>query len=412
MRKLLKFGCTQLLALSVTVGAVMAADLEVEVIHRWTSGGESKALNVFATALENAGGTWVDTPIADNQEAAATTRTIGGNPPGAFQFNTGTDLDELAAAGLLADLSSVANSQGWKDKIPPFVWDAIRRDDKVLAVPVNLQSEVWIWYSTEVFEKSGASIPTTWDELFESLDKIQEAGYIGLALGGQSWQERILFDKVLVGVAGPEFYYKLYSEDYAEALDSEQFDEVAEVYGRLRNYVDEGSPGRDWNVATNLVITNQAGLQVMGDWAKGEFTAAGYTPGNEYGCLEGPGSKAIVLSGDVFVMPRLSDSEGPDAGQAKLAELMFSEEVQVDFNLNKGSVPVRLDVDTSGLDACAQAAMETLQDPANALPSIGFFLSSDLRGQLTDSVTSFWNDKNLGNDDLREAMREAFETAM
>ena len=39
-----------------------------------------------------------------------------------------------------------------------------------------------------------------------------------------------------------------------------------------------------------MVITGKAAMQVMGDWAKGEFIAAGLTAGKEYGC--------VILGGD------------------------------------------------------------------------------------------------------------------
>ncbi len=54
-----------------------------------------------------------------------------------------------------------------------------------------------------------------------------------------------------------------------------EFRTIAETYRRLHDYVDPGSPGRNWNDATSLVIQGKAGMQFMGDWAKGEFTAAG-----------------------------------------------------------------------------------------------------------------------------------------
>ena len=50
---------------------------------------------------------------------------------------------------------------------------------------------------------------------------------------------------------------------------------VIKTFEALRPLVDEGSPGRNWNDATNLVITGKAAAQVMGDWARGEFALAG-----------------------------------------------------------------------------------------------------------------------------------------
>ncbi len=52
---------------------------------------------------------------------------------------------------------------------------------------------------------------------------------------------------------------------------------------------------QDWNQATNLVITGQAGGQIMGDWAQGEFQVAGQVAGKDYTCLPGLGVNAAHL---------------------------------------------------------------------------------------------------------------------
>ena len=65
----------------------------------------------------------------------------------------------------------------------------------------------------------------------------------------------------------------------AAMVKSPEFRKVAETYRKLHDYVDPGAPGRNWNDATAMVIQGKAGMQFMGDWAKGEFTAAGQTPG-------------------------------------------------------------------------------------------------------------------------------------
>src|SRR5437899_12209136 len=55
----------------------------------------------------------------------------------------------------------------------------------------------------------------------------------------------------------------------------------------LKQYTDEGHANRNWNDTTNLVIQGKAGLQIMGDWARGEFSAAGLTGVNDFGCMTG-----------------------------------------------------------------------------------------------------------------------------
>ncbi|HEX9597398.1 MAG TPA: hypothetical protein VF982_11005, partial [Anaerolineales bacterium] len=100
--------------------AVNAAD--VEVIHWWTSGGEQAAVSVFAREFDALGDDrWVDTAIAGGENARSATlqRTLGGDPPGAAQFNISRQFEELAQAGLLLDLTPLAEEQGWRDFIRP-----------------------------------------------------------------------------------------------------------------------------------------------------------------------------------------------------------------------------------------------------------------------------------------------------
>ena len=59
-------------------------------------------------------------------------------------------------------------------------------------------------------------------------------------------------------------------------------------------------------------------MQVMGDWAKGEFNAAGLTAGKEYGCAV-VGEGGYLMGGDVFVFPT-TDDPAAQAAQVKLAD--------------------------------------------------------------------------------------------
>ena len=118
-----------------------------------------------------------------------------------------------------------------------------------------------------------------------------------------------------------------------------------ETMGKIRQYADAGGSNRKWNDTLALVETNKAAFMIAGDWAKGDFSAAGMTPGKEYCCLLAPDTQdAYVMTVDVFAFPKVNK---PDqvAAQRKLAELMMDPAVQVEFNKYKGSLPARLDAD-------------------------------------------------------------------
>ena len=132
---------------------------KAEVMHWWTSGGESAAVKVFAEQYNKAGGEWVDTAIADgtNARAAAINRIVGGNPPTASQFNTGKQFDDLVAQGLLNNLDGVAAEGKWTSFLPPAFVDAITRDGHIYAVPVNVHGQNWMFWSKGVLDKAGVA---------------------------------------------------------------------------------------------------------------------------------------------------------------------------------------------------------------------------------------------------------------
>lgn len=390
-RKMLLCAATLL----ASAGVVQAQT--AEVIHWWTSGGESAAVRVFADQFTAAGGKWVDTAIAGgpNARTAAINRTIGGNPPTAMQFNTGKQFDELVENNLLADVDAVATAQNWKAIVPAPILAAVTRNGKAFAVPVNIHGQNWFWYSTAALAKAGAEPPTNWTNLFVTLDKLKAAGLVPLAFGDQKNWERNMFNTVLAGKGGAELFVAIWGKRDQTAVKGAGFRTVAETYRRLKGYVDPGSPGRNWNDATTMVIQAKAGMQIMGDWAKGEFTAAGQTAGKEYGCtvLSDSGT-GYVMGGDVFAFPKPKDADAAKA-QALLARVMMEPATQIAFAQKKGSIPSRLDLDVKSLDICAQKAVGWLADKSAQIPANELLSPPALTGAIEDLISAFWNDNSM-----------------
>jgi glucose/mannose transport system substrate-binding protein len=377
-----------------------AQGMKAEVIHWWTSSGESAAVKVFADRFTKAGGVWIDNAIAGgvNARAVAINRTVGGNPPTAMQFNTGKQFDELVEGDLLSDVQVVANENKWPALMPEAIVQASTRNGKMYAVPVNIHGHNWLFYNKAVLEKVGAAEPTNWIDVFTVLDKVKAAGLIPLAFSGVKVWERNLFNAVLVGQGGAAMFEGIYGKRDTVLAASAEFKAVAETYARLRGYVDSGSPGRNWNDATTLVIQGKAGMQVMGDWAKGEFVAAGQTAGKEYGCtvLSNKGT-GYLMGGDVFAFPKLKDPSQVKA-QLTLAKIMLEPDTQIEFAQKKGSIPVRLDLDLSSLDLCAQKAVNWLADKRQQVPAQEMLSPPALTGAIEDAISQYWNTPSMTAD--------------
>jgi glucose/mannose transport system substrate-binding protein len=398
------------LAALASVGFVGGAWAQkAEVIHWWTSGGEAAAIKEMADMYTKAGGTWVDTPIAGGGGAQARTvtanRTMGGDPPTAAQYNYGKQYEEIIKEGLLNDMSDVAAKGNWDKILPEKIRNAVKVNGKYFAVPVNLHNENWVWYNKTVLTKAGVTTnPATLDDVFAAMDKLKAAGVTPLAFGGQGWQEGITFRSVLLATGGADLYMKTFK---GRDASSPQFRKALENFKKLKNYTDAGSPGRDWNLATNMVIEGKAGFQFMGDWAKGEFINAKKVEGKDFGCMMAGGPKMpYAIGGDVFVFPKTNKADAV-AAQKKLAEMMISPAGQVAFNNKKGSIPIRSDVDLSKMDACAQAGVQAIKEN-RLLQSDNELITPDAKGAFEDAVSKFWN-SNQSVDDAVKAMQTALK---
>lgn len=390
------------LATVATIGNTANAT-ELEVTHWWTSGGEAAAVAEFAKAFDATGHTWVDGAIAGSGDIARATmvsRITGGDPMGATQFNHGRQAEELVEAGLMQDLTEIAEKEKWAEIIHPSnLLDGCTLDGKIYCVPVNIHSWQWLWVSHQAFADAGVDLPSNWSEFIAAAPALEKAGKVPLAMGGQSWQSDGAFNVMIVALAGPDIYEKVISEKDAEAAAGPEMATVFEAAAAAREY-SKNTKVQDWNMATNMVITGKAGGQIMGDWAQGEFQVANQVAGEDYSCLPGLGVNEIISTGgDAFYFPKLDDPEKTKA-QLELASLMLSKEVQVNFNLKKGSLPVRGDVDLSAANDCMRKGLEILAS-GNILQDINQALSADTVGQLKDLMVEFWASSDISAEDAQ-----------
>ena len=352
----------------VLVASAHAADVkEVQMLHWWTSGGEAAALNVLKGDLAKEGYAWKDVPVAGGGGDAAMTAlkamVAAGNYPTASQMLGYTVLD-YAAAGVMGDLTETAKKEGWDKAVPAALQKFSVYNGKWVAAPVNVHSVNWLWINKAVMDKIGGKEPKTFDELVALLDKAKAAGVTPLALGGQAWQEATMFDSVVLSTGGADFYKKAFNDLDGASLKSATMKKSFDNLAKLVTYADANYSGRDWNLATAMVIKGDALVQVMGDWAKGEFVAAKKAPGTDFLCYRFPGTDGTVIyNSDMFGMFKVSADR--QAAQAALATATLSKSFQSAFNVVKGSVPARTDVPDTDFDACGKKGIADLKAANN-----------------------------------------------
>jgi glucose/mannose transport system substrate-binding protein len=409
---------TTITALALAASAAVAHAGEIEVLHWWTSGGEAKAATALKLSLQKSGHRWRDFAVAggggDSAMTVLKSRVVSGNAPSAAQIK-GPSIQEWAREGVLANIDDVAKAEKWNDLLPPVVADVMKYKGSYVAVPVNVHRINWLWTNPAVFAKAGAKVPTNWDEFFTAAEALKKAGVVPVAHGGQNWQDFTTFEVVALGIGGADFYKKALVQLDQGTLKSPTMEKVLTTFKRVKDYTDKNAPGRDWNLATAMVIKGEAGMQIMGDWAKGEFLAAGKVPGKDFGCTPAPGTaKSYSFNIDSFALFQLKD-ESKIGAQKELAKQIMAPEFQEVFNLNKGSIPVRLGMSMERFDDCAKVSAKDFVDTAKSgalLPSIahGMAVPSAAEGAIKDAVSQFWNTDKMTAQEAMEKIASAAKT--
>ncbi|MFM9435851.1 glucose/mannose transport system substrate-binding protein [Janthinobacterium sp. CG_23.3] len=388
---------------------------DVEVLHYWTSGSEAKSVGQLQQIVKEDGFGWKDFAVAggagENAATALKTRVISGNPPTAAQLK-GPSIQEWGKEGVLANIDDAAAAGKWDAVLPKVVADIMKYKGHYVAAPVNVHRVNWMWANPDVLKKAGVvGVPATWDAFFDAAEKIKKSGGIAIAHGGQPWQDATVFESVALGVGGTEFYKKALIKLDQKELTSPTMVKVFDTLGKVKGYIDKDAAGRDWNLATAMVINGKAGFQFMGDWAKGEFSNAGKIPGRDYICAAAPGTdKAYTFNVDSFAMFTQKDAEAKK-GQFALATAIMNPKFQAIFNLNKGSIPVRSGVSRAKFDDCAIKSMDDMDSTnknGGLVPSFahGMALPSATQGAVVDVIAKFMN-SNMSSKDAVAALAKA-----
>jgi glucose/mannose transport system substrate-binding protein len=410
MKKMMQVALAAALAAMTPSQRAAAADgMAVDVVHFWVSKSEAAALDVFRKAWIAGGNQWADVP-AENKvvvQRIVSDRIANGYAPSVMQWNANEGSRELPEMGIVQDINDVATADHWRDFIPATVFDRISYQGKVYFAPTNIHAENWLWTSKTIFNQAGARTPTTWDEIFDAAEKIKASGHLPIALGGTRWEISLIFNDIIYHEFGPDGYTRLMSGDASLVQDPRMIASL-KMLSRLSQYVEplETRKNKTWADATAAVGRGDAGMQFMGDWAKGEFVARGYQVDRDFDCSLAPGTAiAYFMVIDAFAFP-LTNREGAADAQRAFARMVLDRDNQVAFSRFKGSLPVRTDVDPAGLDRCGKMGLEMIKAKNREVSAQSQAMPSQMSEGWIGVVGDFFNNRTITPQEAQKRLYE------
>ena len=368
----------------------------VEVLHFWTSPGERKAVDVLKSSINSQGHTWQDFAVAGGggvpAKVALRKRVLSGEPPAGAQI-IGLNIQRWARLGFLAALEK----PHWDQYFATEVSNLMKHRNRYSAIPVNTHRINWMWSNKAILDRFQLAVPTTWDEFEQAAKTLNENGIPVIAQGDQAWQHATLFEAVVLSIAGPTLYRRVFVDHDNTAIRSPEMIQAFQQFRKLLPYMDVPTQAPNWDQASQRLMQGEAAFQFMGDWAKGEFSAHQLSPNVDYYCTPTPGTQSqFIYSIDSLAVFKTDDNNA----QAALVESLISPDFQIAFNLNKGSIPARLDLSMAGFDACSQQSRSDFQlasKSGNAVPSIAHHMATteQIQSQFYGAIQQFVDDPTM-----------------
>jgi glucose/mannose transport system substrate-binding protein len=332
---------------------------KLEIFSWWTAGGEADGLaEMFKIYKQKYSGVEiVNATVAGgagtNAKAVLKTRMEGGKPPDSFQVHAGQELiSTWVKASKMEPITSVWKSEGWDKTIPKDLKDIVSSNGDVWSVPVNVHRGNALWYNKKILDDNSITPPANMDDFLSALGKLKAKLPTGpLALGSQgNWQVQMLLENNILAAGGPDFYKQVFSGK-ASFTDAPVKQALNWIKSML-NYVNSDHPTLGWDDADKRLINGTSAFNIMGDWAKGYFTAANWVPNKDFGAAPSPGTTGkYVIVCDTFGLPKGAPNR---ANAINWLKVCGSQEGQAAFNPKKGSIPARTDVSPSIFDPIAQ----------------------------------------------------------
>jgi glucose/mannose transport system substrate-binding protein len=371
----------------------------VEVLHNLEAGPDREAALVLQAALRERGYVWKDFAIAGGGSGLAAailkSRVRLGNPPPVAQMKARA-IREWAARGALLPLDDIARAGQWDGVLPAVVAEAMKHEGRYVGVPLNIHRVNWLWINARVLKASGAQLPSTWDEFFAAADAMQRAGYTAVEVNGQPWELLLMFESVVLGVGGPQFYRSALLERDPAALAGPTMELALRTFRRIKPYTRAGQSGRREPGGGDAFLQGKSGMLLNGDWVAPRLRGRSRR-GPDYLCVPAPGSAgSFSFAIDAFAMFKTRTPDGP--AQQAFASMVMTPAVQRDFNLRKGSLPANKGVPLNDFTACARQSATAFQAAAlshSLVPALGTALAVEQEEALRQIVSEFWNDERI-----------------
>jgi raffinose/stachyose/melibiose transport system substrate-binding protein len=212
----------------------------------------------------------LDSLNADQQKIKLKTQAASNEVPDITIVNPAAQMKPFVDGGVLAPLNDMVEQNGLKDTFTSGILDYYSFDNNLYGLPDG-NNIAMVYYNKELFEKAGAKVPTTYEEMVEAVTKLKASGVIPMTVAEKdTWTGSFFFMNIVLRTnEGPNFLKDVL--DKKKTFNDPSFVLAVKKLEDLQQAgaFEEGSTSIDYTSAANLFKTGKAAMYYMGSWETG-----------------------------------------------------------------------------------------------------------------------------------------------
>lgn len=373
----------------------------LQVARWWDSDSAHKAADVLKARLAQDGYDWHEVQLpASGAGTDLKSRALNGTAPDLAHLR-GEQIVAWANLGLLTEFQSArpgaADAAKWDRNLLPAATDLAHAGNHLVALPMGVHRMNTMFYNRVIFAQYGLRPPSTWEQFTVAANRLAKEGIVPLAQSSDPQQIAALFENLLLSEGSPDLYRRAFIHHDSNAFADTHTTRALLRLRILKKYMQKPVPALSPVEVVKAVAKGDAAMAIMGDFAKGELNAAGFTTDTNFGCVAVPGTAAYHLY-DVDTLVLIKNTSLPVGTADHIAQVLMSPTTQADFNAVNGSVSPLKNADPLKMDSCARSSWKLFaQGGRNQVPSVIAGMTGDIayRNALVAELNRYFNDNSV-----------------
>ncbi|WP_455715231.1 ABC transporter substrate-binding protein [Anaerosporobacter sp.] len=308
------------------------------------SDGKEVKLELFSTKTENSSilQSLADSYMADNPgvtitvnspaeaKTVLTTRMTKNDMPDIIAMGGDATYTEVQGAGLLEDLSKESFISSIQESYLDMVYD-VNKDKEEVAYGIPYATNAsGVLYNEDLFAQAGVTVPTTWDEFIEVIEKLQAANIQPFELTfADAWTCLPIWNSL-----APDLAAETFNDDRLAGKttfsETKEFTELLEKYTKILDYAQPDFMGTTYDDGNKAFANGEAAMMINGNWAISEFKKT--NPDIKVNMFAFPGTndtnKNYVTSGVDVLFTVSNQSKNVEVAKDFIAYMVKTENAQ------------------------------------------------------------------------------------